>query len=47
MKDWIFFILTIVLLFAVCSGVEYKGKHYGFDLSCSRGVVIENGDPVK
>lgn len=34
-------ILTVIVLYAVCCGVTYKGRHYDLTCSCDRGVAVD------
>jgi hypothetical protein len=35
------FIIGIIVVWAFLFGVTYGGKHYGVQLSCDHGVVVE------
>lgn len=38
------FILLVMMIVALTSGVTVNGKHYGVrDCSCERGVELDNG----
>lgn len=34
-------VLFVILMWALCFGVTVGGHHYGFDMSCEKGVEVQ------